>query len=87
MDHEETREEVRARLAARLREACEARKVSVARLAALSGISRNHLFGILAGRKSPTVDYLARMARALELEPGILLGTKPITARAKRVRW
>lgn len=87
MDHDESREEIRARLAARLREACEARKVSVAQLAVLSGISRNHLFGILGGRKSPTVDYLARIARALELEPGTLLGTRAITARTKRVQW
>ncbi|MEX1367508.1 MAG: helix-turn-helix transcriptional regulator [Nannocystaceae bacterium] len=86
MDHDHVREQTRARLAARIREACKARKITITHLAATSGMSRNHLFGILAGRKSPTVDYLMRIARALEVKPAALLGDKPITPRARRVR-
>jgi len=79
-------EAIRARLATRIREACQARNIAVSRLPIEAGVSRNHLFAILAGRKAPTVDYLARLAQVLEVDPSALIGPKPITARTKRVR-
>jgi transcriptional regulator with XRE-family HTH domain len=77
---------IRARLAERIREACKARDLPVSRLATEAGVSRNHLFAVLAGRKAPTVDYLARLAQVLELDPSALIGPSPITSRTKRVR-
>lgn len=77
---------IRARLASRIREACTSRNLSVSQLAAQAGVSRNHLFAILAGSKAPTVDYLARLAEVLELDPSALIGPKTVTTRTRRVR-
>ncbi|MEM9452570.1 MAG: helix-turn-helix transcriptional regulator [Myxococcota bacterium] len=77
---------IRARLADRIREACSARGLAVSRVAALAGVSRNHLFAVLAGSKAPTIDYLAKLAQVLELDPSALIGPKAITSRTRRVR-
>lgn len=77
---------IRARLADRVREACKVRGLPLSGLAAAAGVSRNHLFAVLAGTKAPTIDYLARLARVLEVDPSALIGPSPITARTKRVR-
>jgi transcriptional regulator with XRE-family HTH domain len=77
---------IRARLADRIREACKARDLPLSRLAAAAGVSRNHLFAVLAGTKAPTIDYLAKLARILEVDPSALIAPSPITARTKRVR-
>lgn len=77
---------IRARLADRIREACKVRDLPVSGLAAAAGVSRNHLFAVLAGTKAPTIDYVARLARVLEVDPSALIGPSRITARTKRVR-
>jgi transcriptional regulator with XRE-family HTH domain len=79
-------EALRARLAERIREACKARHLPLTRLAVDAGVSRNHLFAVLGCRKAPTVDYLARLAHVLEVDPSALLAPKAITAKTKRVR-
>ncbi len=77
-------DEIRSRLATRLREAIELRGLSVLELATRAEVARPHLYGVLAGRAAASVDYIARLANVLDVDPGALLGTKPITRRTPR---
>jgi transcriptional regulator with XRE-family HTH domain len=65
--------ELRARVAARIRELCARRNLQLIELADRAGVSRAHLFAVLAGRKSPTLDYLNRISTALGCDPHELL--------------
>lgn len=61
-------EQVRARLASRLRELCERKGVSVADLARRADTARSFIHAVLNGTKSPTLDWLARIAEALGVD-------------------
>lgn len=78
-------EELRARLASRVREAQELRGITTQELAKQAEVSRPHLHSILGGKFGPSIDYVARLATVLEVDPSALLGSKPITSRTKRV--
>lgn len=54
-------------LIARVRELARKKHWSANRLADFSGIARGYLSDMLAGRKSPTVRTLSKIARALEV--------------------
>lgn len=77
---------IRARLAARIREACEAQDLPIVRLADRAGVSRGYIWSVLRGNKSATIDYVAQLADALGYDPGVLLASKPITRRTPRVK-
>jgi transcriptional regulator with XRE-family HTH domain len=77
---------IRARLAARIREACEAQDLPIVRLADRAGVSRGYIWSVLRGDKGATIDYVAQLAEALGYDPGALLGSKPITRRTPRVK-
>jgi len=79
-------DEIRARFAARIREACEVQELPVVRLADQAGVSRGYIWAVLRGQKAATIDYVARLAEALGYEPGVLLGSKSITPRTRRLR-
>jgi transcriptional regulator with XRE-family HTH domain len=78
-------DEIRARLATRLREAIELRGLTLLELSRRAEVGRPHLYGVFAGRTAATVDYIARLATALDVDPAALLGTTPITRRTRRV--
>ena len=42
-------------------------------LADFAGISRSQLFDVLARRKAPSIDWLSKIAQALDVEPWKLL--------------
>ena len=65
--------EVRALLAENIRAAARSRGLSIERLADFAGVSRSQVFSVLAESTSPTVDWLTKVATALELEPSALL--------------
>lgn len=66
-------EELRATFANRVRERAAARGMSLNSVADRADISRPFLYDMLAGRKAPTIDTLARLAGALECRPDELL--------------
>jgi transcriptional regulator with XRE-family HTH domain len=61
-------------LAHQLRARRAARGWSQADLAARSGVSRIHIARIETGIREPTVGVLEKLAKALNVKPGALLG-------------
>lgn len=78
-------DEIRARLAARLREALDVRGLNKLELATRANVGRPHLYRVLAGTAAASVDYIAKLATVLDVDPGALLASKPITRRTKRL--
>lgn len=60
-------DDVHRRLAARIRELARKRRWSANQLADFSGIGRGFLSDVLAGKKSPTVRTLQKIAGSLEV--------------------
>lgn len=56
------------RLVARIRELQRRKKMTAMRLADFAGIARGYLSDVLAGKKSPTVRTLVKLAAALDVE-------------------
>ena len=65
--------EVRHLVAENIRAAAEAKGVGINALADFAAVSRAQLFNVLGGSASPTVDWLAKIAEALEVAPWQLL--------------
>lgn len=61
-------DEVRLRLATRIRELCARRHLTVQTLAQRASTSRSYLYAVLNGEKSPTLDWLTRIATALGVD-------------------
>lgn len=51
----------------RLKKVMEVKNVSVSKLARLSGLSESYIRLLLAGKKSPTIRTLEKLATALEV--------------------
>lgn len=66
-------DELRARLAGRIRELAKRKKLRLTELADRAGVSRGHLWAVLGGEKAATIDYLCRIAKVLEVDPAELL--------------
>lgn len=77
---------IRARLAERIREACDVQGLPIVRLADRAEVSRGYIWSVLRGKKAATIDYVAQLADALGYDPGVLLANKPITRRTPRVK-
>jgi len=73
-------EELRTRVAHRIRKLVWDRRLTLAQLAEEAGVSRGMVQAIVAGRKSPTLDTVAKLAKALGVDPIELLRAP----RAKR---
>lgn len=77
---------------AQVRAAAKARGVQLTHVPDLAGVSRSHFWDVLAGRKSPTVSWLTKVAVALRSEPSELLSVNgrpapiPISRASKRVK-
>jgi hypothetical protein len=67
------KDEVHRRLVTQVRAAAKARGVQLTHVPDLAGVSRSHFWDVLAGRKSPTVSWLNKVAVALRYEPSDLL--------------
>lgn len=74
-------DEARLRVATQIREHCARRGLTVQALAERAGTSRGYLYAVLNGEKSPTVDWLARIADALGVDMHEL--AKPIRKSKK----
>lgn len=73
--HEDRVDEPHQRVVSRIRECAEARGLALNLLAYRAGTSRVHLFDVLAGRKSPTLKYLGKVAAVLGVDVADLLAT------------
>ncbi|MCH9685170.1 MAG: helix-turn-helix transcriptional regulator [Deltaproteobacteria bacterium] len=66
-------EELRAVIASQIRGKAKAKKLSVVALAKAARVTQSHTYAVLAGEKSPTADWLAKIAKALDCQPYELL--------------
>lgn len=73
--------QLRAIVAHNIREYAADRGISLNSLADFAGVSRSQLFNVLAGDSGTTLEWLERIAIALDVEPSDLL-----RAPAKRSR-
>lgn len=77
-------DELRARIGARIRELAKRQSMPITRLADAANVSRAHVFGVIAGRRAPTSDVLAKLATALGVDPSALVkpykGKPPVAA-------
>ena len=64
---------LRSLLATNLRALATEKKLTLTALADFAAVSRAQLFNVLAGKMSPTLDWLAKVASALDVEPWELL--------------
>ena len=53
------------------------RRLSQEELAELSGLHRTYISGLERGIRNPSIAIVARLADALEIEPGLLLARDP----------
>ncbi len=74
------------RLARRIRVIAEARKLPLSHLADRAGVVRSHMWRVLAGRASPTVAWLGKIAAVLDVEAADLISRRKPTLRVKRRR-
>ncbi len=65
------------RMVRRLRERARERKIPLSHLPDRAGVARSHFWDVLAGRKSPTLQWLARVAEALGVDVEDLLARSP----------
>ena len=72
--HTPTREEVRrTTLAANIRSLARGRRMPMIGLAQRAHVSRAQLYAVLSASSSPSLDWLCRIAEALEVEPHEIL--------------
>jgi transcriptional regulator with XRE-family HTH domain len=66
-------EELRARIASRIRELAKRRKITLSQLAKDSGVSSAHLWAVLGGEHAPSSDVLCKLAKVLRVDPDELV--------------
>jgi transcriptional regulator with XRE-family HTH domain len=66
-------DDLHKQMVSRVRAAARKRRWSANQLADFAGVSRGYLSDVLAGKKSPTLRTLGKLAAALELAAGDLL--------------
>jgi transcriptional regulator with XRE-family HTH domain len=66
-------DELHRRVVTRIREVAEERGIPLTHLPDRAGVARSHFWDVLAGRKSPTLAWLAKIATALDVDAGALV--------------
>ncbi|MEX1366415.1 MAG: helix-turn-helix transcriptional regulator [Nannocystaceae bacterium] len=66
-------EELRARVALRIRELAKKKGIALTRLADEAGVSRAHLWTILNGESGASIDFLAKLALVMNIDPADLV--------------
>ena len=60
----------------------EDKALSIAEVAKRAGVSRAHLYNVLAGDSGPSIDFVAKIAHALRVPPHSLLEPRRGRVRA-----
>ena len=68
--------ELRRLVARNIRAAARRKPVALTALADFAGVSRSQVFSVLAAATSPTLDWIAKVATALDVEPWQLLSPR-----------
>lgn len=68
-----TPEQLRERVAARIREIAKRKGITLAALADRAGVSEGGLHLALSGKSGPTINFLAKVAAALDVDPDELV--------------
>lgn len=71
-----TVDELHERVVGRIREIAAERRIPLSHLPDRAAVSRSHFWDVMAGRKSPTLYWLGRIADALGADPAELLERK-----------
>lgn len=78
--------QLRAILAANIRSGAERRHLTINALADFAGVARSQMYEVLGERRAPTIDWVCKVATALEIEPWSLLEPSKHAAPARRKR-
>lgn len=70
---EDFMDELHERVIEHIRQLAEARGIALSHLPDRAAVARSHFWDVMAGRKSPTLHWLERIAQALEVDVGDLL--------------
>jgi len=70
---------LRTLVARNVRVAAKRKRIALTALADFAGVSRSQVFAVLKSTTSPTLDWIAKVATALDVEPWQLLA--PRTAK------
>ena len=73
--------ELRDAVARNIRASARRKRLTLNALADFSGVSRSGLYAVLATTTSPTIDWIAKVASALGVEPAQLLTPRPAPKR------
>lgn len=66
-------EELRGRLAQRIRDVAKRKGVTLTDLADQAGVSQAAFWEAMSGRSGPSIDFMAKVAMALDVDPGDLV--------------
>ena len=66
-------DELHQRVVRRVRELAREKKIPLSHLPDRAAVARSHFWDVLAGKKSPTLKWLVRIAEALDVDPGELV--------------
>lgn len=61
------------RLVSRIRELARKRRIAITHIPDRCGLGRSHFFEVMAGRASPTLEWVTKIAVVFEVDPGELL--------------
>lgn len=66
-------EELRGRLAQRIREVAKRKGITLTELADRAGVSQASFWEAMSGRSGPSIDFVAKVAMALDVDPSALV--------------
>lgn len=69
-------DELHKRVTSRIRRTARERKIALTHLPDLAGVSRSHFWEVLGGKRSPTLQWLAKVAAALDVEVAELVAAR-----------
>ena len=70
-------DELHRRVTRHIRDIAKARRIPLSHLPDRASISRSHFWEVMAGRKSPTLKWLGKVARKLNVDVSDLVEPRP----------